>query len=251
MSIALDRAPIDEVVFGAVWDRAEGPDSVDAGQYFAKRSERFARHELHEPIGNDPSSFFGPAPSRVWLVSSDDAWLVQLQPERFYANWRRRGASSYPGFSRDGGVMGFALDELAKLQAYCARAKAAPLIPVSLDLSKVDLLVQGKHWSDAADAAVLLPVLSGVQGCMREPGVNVSLQWKEQLSESESLVVSVTSARMKSLHGALVYRVDFKVSVALKEDEGRDIRRCLLRMNGILNDAFSRVIPISQHGRFA
>lgn len=248
MSIALARAPIDEVVVGVVLDKSIGPDAVEAGRYLVERAERFTRHEIHEPILSEPGIILGPTPVRVWLVSADDAWIVQLQPERFHANWRRRGDAAYPGFSRAGGAMHFALGELERFRDYCARTREGTRPePISVELSKIDLLIQGKHWTDAADAALMMPVLSGVQGSMKSPSSNVSLRWWDELSDGTTIAVSVMPARLKADMNVLTYRVEFHATAAITDG----LEPCLLRANQQLNEAFERLIPSSEWRRFS
>src|ERR1043165_9367558 len=155
----LARAPIDEVVVGFILDQPVGPDAVDSGRYLTTRADRFVRHEIHDPILPAPGLYEMPGPTRVWLISADEAWLVQLQHDRFHANWRRRGDAPYPGFTRSGGAMHFAVEEFERFRAFCESKKGIKPNAASIELSKIDVLIMGKHWSDTADAAKLMPVL--------------------------------------------------------------------------------------------
>jgi uncharacterized protein (TIGR04255 family) len=239
MAIDLVHAPIDEVVVGLVLDRPVGPDAVQAGMYLAARSDRFSRHEIHEPIVTEPGLLIGPGPVRVWLLSEDGGWLVQLQEDRFHANWRRRGSATYPGFSRDGGAMHFALNEFEQFRGYCERIGGVRPNAVSLELSKIDLLIQGKHWKDEADAALLMPVLREVRNNMKSKSANISIQWRDELSDGTTLTVSVLPARLKSETGTFAYRVSFQATAQVTDD----LRQRLLHVNSQLNDAFARLIP--------
>lgn len=247
MPLELDRPPIDEVVVGVVLDRPFGPDAVAAGRYLARRGDRFTRHEIHEPIMPAQSVLMVPGPSRIWLVSADEAWLVQLQEDRFNANWRRRGDASYPGFTRTGGAMEFVLDEFARFQAFCAEqhGDVAP-VPVSFEMAKIDVLTEGRHWSDVADAAKLLPVLAAPQQCMGTPSTNVALRWQHDVAEG-TLAVSIVPARMKADEKTFAYRLEFRFSGPVT----KDLRDHLVQANVALNDAFERLVPVAERGRFA
>lgn len=242
----LPNPPIDEVVVGLVLDPPLGPDAVQAGAYLARRGERFARHEIHEPVLSEPGIVIGPeGPLRIWLISADDAWLVQLQPDRFVANWRRRGVARYPGFTRRGGAMEFALDELARYQAFCAEIHEQSPRPVAFEVVKIDLLVRGRHWTDASDAAHLLPVLAGVHACMIGADVNTVVRWQEPC-EGGTLAVSIVPARMKADEATLAYRTEFRFSGAITEP----LRDHLIHANRMLNEAFARVVSQTEVGRF-
>lgn len=243
MAPLLSKAPIDEVVVGFILDHAVGPDAVDSGRYLATRSDLFVRHEIHEPIVAAPGFFELPGPARVWLISADDAWLVQLQQDRFHANWRRRGDALYPGFRRPGGAMHFAIDEFARYQAFCETIRGTKPNAVSLELSKIDLLTMGKHWTDEADAAKLMPVLHGVFAMTSGVASAVALRWHEEIGDV-NLAVALGSAQLKAPPHARAFRVEFRASMPVTGDP----REHLERANGILNDAFDRLIP--DPGRF-
>lgn len=238
------RAPIDEVVVGFILDQAVGPDAVDSGRYLVTRADRFVRHEIHEPIVAAPGFFELPGPSRVWLISADDAWLVQLQQDRFHANWRRRGEAPYPGFTRAGGAMHFALDEFTRYQDFCEATRGTKPNAVSLELSKIDLLIMGKHWSDSADAARLMPVLGGVFAMATGTAGAVALRWHEDVGEV-NVAVALGSAQLKAAPGVQAFRVEFRASTPVTGD----LSEHLARANGILNGAFTRLIP--DPGRFS
>lgn len=246
MALELPRPPIDEVVVSLVLDQPLGPDAVGSGRYLARRTDRFVRYEIHEPIASEPGFVVGPGPTRVWLISADDAWLVQLQEDRFVANWRRRGDAQYPGFTRSGGAMDYVVDEFSRFQAFCAEEHegVAP-DPVTFEMAKIDLLTQGRHWSDVADAARLLPVLSGAHQCMSSPDVNVAFRW-QQAVEGGTLAVSIVPARMKADEKSFAYRLEFRFSGPVTGP----LQEHLVLANSTLNDAFERLVPSTEHRRF-
>lgn len=238
MGPLMAKAPIDEVVVGFILDQAVGPDAVDSGRYLATRGDRFVRHEIHEPILSTPGFIEVPGPARVWLISADDAWLVQLQQDRFHANWRRRGDAPYPGFTRTGGAMHFALDEFARFRTFCEATKGIKPNAVSIELSKIDLLIMGKHWADNSDAAKLMPALEGIFAMQSTRSGAVALRWHEDIDDV-SIGVAVGSAQLKAAPGVPAFRVDFRASCPVTGD----VTEHLVRANGILNDAFNRLIP--------
>lgn len=238
MEPLLPKAPIDEVVVGFVLDQQVGPDAVDCGVYLTERHDRFVRHELHDPIVASPAFFDGLGPSRVWLISDDDAWLVQLQHDRFYANWRRRSDGTYPGFSRAGGAMGYALEEFELFQAFVERRRGVRPTAIAFELSKIDLLIKGQHWNDAADAVKLMPVLNGVLANIPSMDGSVGIRWQYDV-DGLAVVVGVTSVRLKADPTVPAYRLELKATGPV----AAQLEALLLKANQVLNEAFQRLLP--------
>jgi len=235
----LPQAPIDEVVVGVVLDQPIGPNAVEAGFYLAQRLDTFSLHEIHEPILPAPGWIDVPGPVRVWLVSADGTQLVQLQQDRFHANWRRRGESVYPGFSRDGGAMHFAISEFSRLQEFCGRIRGGQTPnAASFELSKIDLLIQGKHWQDVREAAAIVPVLAPALDAMSKPSPNITLQFQERIDDT-SVTISITPARMKANPDMSAFRLEFRAQQPAADNMGMQ----LAAMNTKLNEAFARVVP--------
>jgi hypothetical protein len=203
-------------------------------------------------VGSGPGIVVGLPPTRTWLVTSDESWLVQLQEDRFYANWRRRGAAEYysgaaeyPGFGRQAGVMDFALNEFSKLQAFCARLHDGEQpSALSVELSKIDLLVQGKHWTDVSDLARILPSVGGVVSAMGKASADVNVRWQEDAAGG-TLAVSIVPARLKADPNVAVMRVEFRFAGAVVEDS----RAQLMAASTLLNDAFERLVPDPERTR--
>ena len=96
-----DRPPVIEVVYGVRFTPLQSWRLGHVGAFWQKVVDEFPRCEHAIPItGPD---FVDPATSlpipRVWLISSADDRLVQLQSGRFLFNWRRReGTGPYPRY---------------------------------------------------------------------------------------------------------------------------------------------------------
>ncbi|HTR54971.1 MAG TPA: hypothetical protein VMJ10_30005 [Kofleriaceae bacterium] len=238
----LPRAPIDEVVFSFVLSTPTGLDATEAGLYLAERTDRFPRHEVHEPIVNvnEPGWIEMPPPVRVWLVSADDGWLVQLQRDRFLANWRKRGTAAYPGFTRSGGAMQFALDEFSRFQAFCQRIHGGEKpVAATVDVSKIDLLVQGREWHEVAEALEIAPALkSAARWFSKPPTENIAIHTQEQIGPV-TLVTSIAPARLRANPLMAAFRLEFRAV----QPAGEDLAAQFTAINAMLNDAFGRVIP--------
>ncbi len=234
----LPKAPIDEVVFGFILSTPLGPDAVDAGRYFADRRDRFTKHEIKEPILSEPGWVESPGPVRVWLSSEDESWLVQLQQDRFHANWRRRGEAVYPGFTRAGGAMHFALDEFRRFQDFCERLRGERPTVAAIDVSKIDVLVQARHWDDLADALHLVPSLRAISEITTAPTPVMSLGYQESLN-GMTVSVSIMPAKTKAPPSVSAFRLEFRAA----QPAGDDLEAQFVAMNVVLNEAFVRAVP--------
>lgn len=157
----LASPPLAEVVCGFIFDRASGLDALDFGAYWETRRDDFPRKEIRPPVFDLPPSIVaGSFPTRAWLLTASETWCVQLQHDRFYANWRSRDAV-YPGFAdaaRAPSVLETALSEFAKFSMFCSTRGSfvAPAV-ARIEVTKVNSLARGQHWADVEDLARLMP----------------------------------------------------------------------------------------------
>jgi uncharacterized protein (TIGR04255 family) len=93
--------PVNEVVFGIVFERPTRLLSAHFGAFWSKIRTRFPSTQDQLPLISlgdtfDPNNHL----SRVWFISNDGRRLIQLQHDRFYYNWRRleSDASDYPEY---------------------------------------------------------------------------------------------------------------------------------------------------------
>jgi len=105
--------PIDEVAIGVqLVSPIEGFVDPHAGLFWERVKDRYPKAETHPRVESMPQPFalnpnlppplsfpFSPnAGSRTFLISDDDAYLLQIQNNRFFRNWRRRQEQEYPHF---------------------------------------------------------------------------------------------------------------------------------------------------------
>lgn len=122
------KPPVSEVVLGIQFPSIVTP--VHLGAYYQKVKDRFPKTQTLPPIlpvietfGTVPLSTAqfaitqGMQP-RIWFLSEDDNYLIQLQSDRLLVNWRAgtKGAP-YPHFEAVQQVFLRALDELEALLA--------------------------------------------------------------------------------------------------------------------------------------
>jgi uncharacterized protein (TIGR04255 family) len=102
--------PVNEVVVGVQFVRLP-ITGAHVGRFWGLVADRYPRIEEHPPLEPQIETLtpklgiahlqfsMEPPYTRHWLISRDDAELLQLQPDRFLFNWRARpGAGEYPHF---------------------------------------------------------------------------------------------------------------------------------------------------------
>jgi len=97
-----ESPPVNEVAMGVKFEPIEGLTLAHFGLFWATLRDEFGKSEEAIPLGTPADipmrAGGGPLP-RLWLVHNDEQFLIQLQPNIFYFNWRRRGEKqAYPSY---------------------------------------------------------------------------------------------------------------------------------------------------------
>lgn len=129
------KPPLNEVVLGVQFASVPGYTPVDAAKIWDLFKDEFPVVQ-EQPLLDSQYETFGGANvqsgprisvgaaalgSRLWFLSENDSNLLQFQPNRFIANWRKHleNSPSYPRF--EGIAKGFE-SNLAKLAAHFTAA---------------------------------------------------------------------------------------------------------------------------------
>jgi uncharacterized protein (TIGR04255 family) len=246
----LVRPPIVEVVCGFVFPPISGMDAVAAGAYWASIRDRFPAHTI-QPAVTDVVGFTvtdGAAPQRALLVSADDQYVVQIQADRFYFNWRKR-LDDYPHFTGAGGVLELGMKEFTLFSDHCVKACDCAPQPVRVDLAKVDLLPEGREWSDTKDLVKVLPLLRGVvDASSNEP--EVAMRWSEQRNGAD--FVASLHLGLELMFNELPKRaVKMETRIAKATSPERDkLLATFEELNDTLNAIFFGLIPETELHRF-
>lgn len=249
----LEAPPITEVVCGVSFQSIRELDPLSLGSYWEERQTEYPRRQFLRPVVSRASTFevsMSPdlGPIRTWLVSADDAHILQVQHDRFYLNWRVRDAE-YPRFNdteSGSGLLSRFLKEVGSFRKFCERRFGSPLVLTGLELTKIDQLKQGVHWKDARDLGRLLPVVSGgleLQGDHPEVGVRISSPRVD--GRAEIAIESLSAVAQPS-----VIQLQFRRSLR-EELSWERLGELFQKVNTELNDdMFQRVIPREEHVRF-
>lgn len=246
-----DDPPIVEVVCGVKFGPVAGLDPIMLGAYWKERAEEYPTREVHEALVDSGPLVLLEAPHvRFWFVSPGGEFLLQLQHDRFFVNWRKVRDGSYPRFNdRDGqsGVLTRALGEFEIFSTFCERNLGVRPAPVRCELSKIDHLLEGRHWRDARDLAELLPWLQSFVGFSTSAAPEVSVQFAEP-REGGNLVVTLRSAVTTARKSRAVV---VETRIARQLTPGADLADVFRAANAEVNRVFGHLIPPTQRYRFA
>ena len=234
----LRRPPIVEVVCGVTFDSVPGLDALMLGIYWDLRKDDFPKRQLHPAISDELGFAIGAMPMRAFIISADDQFILQLQHDRFFMNWRSAG-KGYPRFSErhgPGGLLSLMEKELKRFQDFVRERCGQGIVPKRVELNKIDLLERGHHWDTVEDLAKLLPVTGVFQEVQRTDTRDVNLRFVDRGPDG---VVFMHIATLTDGENPKAIRIDSRFVT----DPTPTVRAAFERGNEILNDAFFKLIP--------
>lgn len=242
--------PIVEVVCGFFFSPMAGLDPMAVGKYWGEKKTRgYPTKQLHPPVTDRPGVSFsdGVGPLRCWLLSETEEYVVQIQPDRFYFNWRKRQAE-YPHFNDHGpkqGVLTRSLDAFEDFRTFCQAELGLAPSAARVDLAKIDLLAQPEHWSDFNDLAKLLTVVKPLARITKsaEPILHLKLA---EVRESHEVHFQMTSALLAA---GLAPAIQIETRATTDAGDG-PLRDKFVAMNAVVNDVFFDMIEPAEWARF-
>ncbi len=249
----LKAPPIEEVVCGVQFAALEDVDPFLVGTYWRTKQNEFPGRQLHPALRDKLEFRFqgGVGPLRCWLLSPDESLILQIQSDRVYQNWRARGGV-YPRFSDHGDSMGLLsrfLQELTQFSEFCWQTiGASPQVSV-IQLTKIDHLVRGKHWSSFDDLAVCVPWLHVFSEFSKTDSPALGMRFQEQ-QDGVALSVSLDTALVARDNGAqnivkMEATAQKSIGVVTSATLGELVPH-FQAANHMLNDVFGRTIPRDQ-----
>jgi hypothetical protein len=203
--------PIDEVVMGFQFDEVPAIDPVLMGAYLAKYPTEWGSHEIREPMV-DPNvdDAFHLGKLRTWLISKDESMVLQTQNDRVYVNWRRRNDARYPGFTKH--VLEKNLGEYRRFEDFCKAVTGLEggFQVHTIDLTKIDLVTQGVHWSQDEELPSIMPALAPA---LNRLGLRagIAMRWLEPYPDG-AVHVAVAPVQMRKDPNRKALRVESKLT---------------------------------------
>lgn len=223
------------------------------GKYWSEHKEKagnpaFPKKQLMPPVSDRPTLTFGDGvgPLRCWLLSESQEYVLQIQPDRFYFNWRKRDGD-YPHFSTlDGkdGVLAHGLKEFEEFGKFCATSLGQTPNPVRLELAKIDLLEQDKHFKDFEDLGTLLPIVQQAIKITKssEPMLHLKLSSFLNGHDVQFQLATALGANMK-------YALQMETRANTEVGDG-SMNDKFVAMNEVVNQVFFDLITDAELSRF-
>lgn len=245
----LTKPPIFEVVCGVFFSALGGLDPIIVGTYWDARRDDFPERALQPAVGPQ-TVLLGPGvpPLRTWLISKNDGpFVLQIQADRFYLNWRKRG-ESYPRFSTTDGLLALALKEFTRFSDFCEANLGGRPRPQAIELAKVDDFVEGRDWTGKDDLAQMLPSLAPLLSVTATDAPDVLMRFRESRA-GHSLQVALSSMDVE--HGGTRHRVVRLETTVVRPagPEMEEVRAAFERANGDANAVFGALVPRDQRRR--
>lgn len=244
----LNDPPIEEVVCGFVFEPVAELDTLEHGIYWQEVASRYPKKALMPALAEKWSVFQGVAPIRSWLIAEAEDFLLQIQADRFYVNWRRR-SGNYPRFRDRGSEQGLcsrALHEFEAFSEFVGRRLNVPLVPKRIELHKQDVLSRPKHWSNWNDLAAMLPVLDSLSQISRDQRFGLNLRMEEKQDRDAVALQIVTRLQAEE---PVAVQLDFQYSSILEQEEA-NIEAAFYAANERLNVMFAGLLAPSAWERF-
>lgn len=252
MNLKLEAPPIVEVMCGMFFEPVAALDPMAVGGWWhSKMRATYPGHTVQPAVTDAGTVFFaGSGPLRAWLVSADDEWIIQVQPDRFYVNWRKREAA-YPRFSGEGGVLRRALLEFGRFAEYCKEELSVSIVPNTVELAKVDLIIEQKHWRDGKDLAAILPVVADIGRFAKSPALSFGLNVVEPRDGGCVLHMDLQLLPASIVDGQLARAMKIETRATCPVTEAAAFEDRFAVLNGHANEVFFGLLAPEGLKRFS
>lgn len=162
------RPPLVEVACGIAHEPVGALQAPHLGLLRDRLGGEYRDFESHPPLpptrrpGESVALEIGPSVflPRLWFLSVDGQWIVQVQRDRFVLNWRKHGDHPYPRFQQVwrrfedhwGQWASFIQEEVGDRQP----------VPLQFELTYVNHVVVGDKLKSAGDIGEVVPAFGGV-----------------------------------------------------------------------------------------
>lgn len=239
----LQHPPIIEVVCGVAFEPIRDLDPLALGIYWDQRSAEYPTKSLQVAFGTTSSREFTLLPVRAVFVEKDDQFVLQLQDDCFFVNWRKRG-QRYPRFSGNEGVLQRTRTEFELFESFVSRRFGKRLLVRQIDMSKIDLLYRGIHWQDLKDLAALVP-LAGVFNAIQEArSREFNLSFIEHGPIGDMTISMATAVQAKE---TIAVRIESRIQC---DSTPERLWETFTSANSVLNKAFFSLLVPAELGRF-
>jgi len=170
---SFENPPLQEVVLGVQFAPVPMLAGPHLGVLWSRFRSRFPEVQIHAPLAPSIERFgveqigkldlrleFSEAPPapRTWFLDKSGTELVQLQPDRFVQNWRRRETEAeYPRYPK---LRSAFSGQLRMLAEFVEQEKLGAIQPEQCELTYVNHIVRGAEWTSHADLTAITPLVA-------------------------------------------------------------------------------------------
>ena len=187
-AIHFDHPPLDEVIWGVHFAGVKWSD-IHFGLFYAELGGRYLHTQRRPPVslfergGSEALQIelmTEPQLPLLWYELPDNPFLLQVQKDAFFVNWRRQsGTFIYPHFhTREGGAQGVwdrFVSEWEAFRTFCEKqAIGAPEV-LGCHLAYINHMVHGETWDVPTDLAQWFRLLAGVKGANPVAALNMTI----------------------------------------------------------------------------
>jgi uncharacterized protein (TIGR04255 family) len=190
-TVHFERPPLDEVVCGVLFAGVKWSD-IHYGLFYAELGGRYRQTQRHPPLSLLESSgqgepqitlFTEPQLPRLWYESTNSPFLLQVQKDAFFVNWRRQpGNFTYPHFqTREGGEQGVwdrFVSEWEAFHTFCENQAIGTPEVLACHLAYINHMVHGETWDVPTDLARWFRLLEGVKGSNPATALNMTVVYQ-------------------------------------------------------------------------
>ena len=241
----MSKPPVAEVVCGVFFAPLGGLDGLSLGAYWAERRVDFPERKLLTAVFDSAEPMIewglGTPPLRSWMISGSEEYIVQLQQDRFYLNWRAGRSQRYPRFQNTPngrGIASLLAEEFARFGEFCDSTLQERPTLLLADLSKINTLTQGVHWNSFDDLKAVLPILNGMDAAIDAPTPEVSVQLIDQ--REWTTLIKIQSGHEPEGEKRPLIRLEIRARGPLSQGA---FETTFDGLNDRINAAFLRLVP--------
>lgn len=156
-----EAPPVNEVAFGVKYAPVEDMRLAHFGLYWSQLKSEFNRSDTAVPIAPIVPTqealdlATGLPMPRTWLIHNNEEYLIQLQLDMFFLNWRKmEKTQKYPHYSQIKPQFEKHLDQYFDFLESEGLARPEPL---GCELTYVNIIPRGEGWENLSKISAMMP----------------------------------------------------------------------------------------------
>lgn len=245
MPLKFDAPPINELVIAIYYD--QGIKSLGAehvGLFWSQIRDRFPTIRQHPPVmpphigytTQDPYLVeFDPMP-RLWLESTDQETVIQIQKNAFMLNWRSRGGR-YPSYEK----VKEDFDTYKKLFFKFLKEVLNEEEPKTrlADLTYTNLVKRSDYWTGLQDTSKIIPNFSIAVPVSTSEVPDFQQAYIQKINDELALNTSIKSARSAQDPTAPMLVIEYRALGLLSDPSTLD--KWFSNAHIVIDDCFSKM----------